>query len=167
MDLHLVIAGGLFSLGGVLLGGLLSPLTQLFLEWKHERRTANQAKLLIAGEMLQAQLVLRSASTGAHWPYIHDVNISLPTSAWRENRASIAGKVSEDLWLEIVMAYVVLEIDRSRFALANKLTETRPLSAEVAKEMKKLSDDLGHLRRQLGIGGGWVDERVGEFNVES
>ena len=65
------------------------------------------------------------------------------------------------------MAYVVLEIDRSRFALANKLTETRPLSAEVAKEMKKLSDDLGHLRRQLGIGGGWVDERVGEFNVES
>jgi hypothetical protein len=66
VDLHLVIAGGLFSLGGVLLGGLLSPLTQLFLEWKRERRTADQAKLLIAGEMLQAQLVLRSASKGAH-----------------------------------------------------------------------------------------------------
>ena len=167
MDLHLVIAGGLFSLGGVLLGGLLSPLTQLFLEWKRERRTAHQAKLLIAGEMLQAQLVLRSASKGAHWPYIEDLNASLPTSAWRENRASIAGKVSEELWLEIVMAYVVLEIDRSRVSVVNKLTETRPLSAEVAKELKKLSDDFGHLRRQLGIGGGWLDELVGKFNVES
>jgi len=66
MDSHLVIAGGLFSLGGVLLGGLLTPLTQLFLERKRERRVANRAKLLVAGELLQAQLILRAVAKGKH-----------------------------------------------------------------------------------------------------
>ena len=81
MDLHLVIAGGLFSLGGVLLGGLLTPLTQLFLEWKRERRAADRAKLLVAAELLHAQMMLRSASKGRHWPTIEDLNAFLPTSA--------------------------------------------------------------------------------------
>jgi hypothetical protein len=166
MDLHLVIAGGLFSLGGVLLGGLLTPLTQLFLEWKRERNTANRAKLLVAAELLHAQMMLRTVSKGAHWPHIEDLNAFLPTSAWRENRSSIAGKVSEDLWVQIVTAYSVLEIDRFRFATANKLPANTPLTAEVAKGMKKFSNDLGQLRRQLGIGGGWLDEIEEKLTLE-
>ena len=158
MDLYLVIAGGLFSLGGVLLGGLLTPLTQLFLEWKRERRAVHRAKLLVATELLQAQLILRTVSVGGNWPFFEDLDAFLPTSAWRENRSSIAGKVSEDLWVQIVMAYALLEYDRSRFAVANKIPTTTPLTAEVAKGMKKSSDKLGRLRRQLGVGGGWLDD---------
>jgi hypothetical protein len=158
MDLHLVIAGGLFSLGGVLLGGLLTPLTQLFLEWKRERRAAYRAKLLVAAELLQAQMILRTVSEGGNWPPIEDLDAFLPTSAWRENRSIIAGKVSEDLWVQIVMAYVKLEHDRSRFATANKIPATTPLTTEVAKGMKESSNNLGRLRRQLGVGGGWLDE---------
>ena len=56
------------------------------------------------------------------------------------------------------MAYGLLEIDRSRFAVANKFTEPKPLDAQLAAGMKKSSDDLGRLRRQLGVGGGWLDE---------
>jgi len=158
MDLHLVIAGGLFSLGGVLLGGLLTPLTQLFLEWKRERRAADRAKLLVAAELLHAQMTLRSVSKGGHWLPIEDLNAFLSTSAWRENRSSIAGKVSEDLWVHIVMAYTDLEMDRSRFAAANKIPATTPLGEEVANGMKESSNKLGRLRRQLGVGGGWLDE---------
>ena len=158
MDLNLVIAGGLFSLGGVLLGGLLTPLTQLFLERKRERRAADRAKLLVAAELLQAQMVLRTVSEDGHWPPIEDLNAFLPTSAWRENRSSIAGNVSEDLWVQIVMAYSLLEHDRARFDAANKISAKTPLTAEVAKSMKESSNDLGRLRRQLGVGGGWVDE---------
>lgn len=158
MDLDLVIAGGLFSLGGVILGGLLTPLTQLFLEWKQERRAADRAKLLVAAELLQAQMVLRAVYEGGHWPPIEDLNAFLPTSAWRENQSSLAGKVSEELWSQIVRAYVLLEIDRSRFAAANTMPPTTPLGAEVAKGMKKSANDLGRLRRQLGLGGGWMDE---------
>jgi hypothetical protein len=158
MDLKLVIAGGLFSLGGVLLGGLLAPLTQLFLERKRERRVADRAKLLVAGELLQAQMILRTVSDGVHWPPFEDLDALLPTSAWRENRSNIAGMVNEDLWVQLVMAYSVLEIDRSRFAAANALSGTTALTAEVAKGMKESSNKLGHLRRQLGVGGGWLDE---------
>jgi hypothetical protein len=158
MDLHLVIAGGLFSLGGVLLGGLLTPLTQLFLEWKREQRAAYRAKLLVAAELLQAEMILRSVSDGGNWPPIEDIDPFLPTSAWRENRSSIAGKVNEDLWVQIVMAYTLLEHDRSRFVVANKIPKTTPLTAEVAEGMKKSADNLGRLRRQLGVGGGWLDE---------
>lgn len=166
MDLHLVIAGGLFSLGGVLLGAFLTPLSQLFLEWKRERRAADRAKLLVAAELLQAQMILRAVSKGGHWPLIEDLNDFLPTSAWRENRSSLAGKVSEDLWLQIVSAYTLLEIDRSRFAAANKMPATTPLDAEVATGMKNSSDDLGRLRRQLGVGGGWLDEIEEKLKLE-
>ena len=156
MDSHLVIAGGLFSLGGVLLGGLLTPLTQLFLERKRERRAANRAKLLVAGELLQAQLILRAVAKGEHWPPIEDLDAFLPTSAWRENRSSIADMVSEDLWSQIVMAYSQLEADRGRFATANRLTQPKLLTAEIAKGMMDFSEELGRLRGKLGVGGGWV-----------
>lgn len=166
MDLQLVVAGGLFSLGGVLLGGLLTPLTQLFLERKRERRAADRAKLLVAAELLQAQMVLRAVSKGEHWPPIEDLDAFLPTSAWREHRSSIAGMVSEDLWVQIVMAYSVLEADRARFATANKLTAPKALTAEVAKSMTDSSKDLARLRRQLGVGGGWLDEIDDKLKLE-
>jgi len=162
-DLHSVIAGGLFSLGGVILGAFMTPLTQLFLEWKRERRTADRAKLLVGAELLQAQLILRSVSKGGYWVRVEDVNAFLPTSAWRENRSSFAGMVHEDLWNQLVMAYAILETDRSRFLAANKLPANTPLTAEVAEGMKKSAYDLGRLRRQLGIAGGWLDEIDEEF----
>jgi hypothetical protein len=162
MDLYLVIAGGLFSLGGVLLGGLLTPLTQLFLEWKRERRAAYRAKLLVAAELLQAEMILRTVSKVGKWPFFEDLDAFLSTSAWRENRSIIAGKVSEDLWVRLVGAYTLLEYDRSRFAVANKIPKTTPLTAEVAKGVKESSDNLARLRRQLGVGGGGLDEK--EYN---
>jgi hypothetical protein len=88
--LQLVIAAGLFSLGGVVIGALLTTFTQLYLERKREQRAADQAKLLVAGELQHAQLVLGAVSKGEHWPVVENVDAFLPTSAWRENRASMA-----------------------------------------------------------------------------
>lgn len=170
MGLHVVIATGLFSLGGVFLGGLLAPLTQLFLERKRERRAADRAKLLVATELLQAQLLLRAVSKGEHWPLhwplIDDVDAFLPTSAWRENRSSIAGMVSEELWSQIVIAYGVLEADRYRFVTASKLTVPKVLTAEVAKGLSDSSKELGRLRWQLGLRGGWLDEIEDKLKLE-
>jgi ABC-type branched-subunit amino acid transport system permease subunit len=73
-DLLLVVAAGLFSLGGVFLGALLMPLTQLYLERKREQRAADRAKLLVAGELLHAQLILRAASVSRDWPHVEDAN---------------------------------------------------------------------------------------------
>lgn len=157
MDLKLVIAGGLFSLGGVILGGLLTPLTQLFLERKRERRAADRTKLLVAGELLQAQTILRSVCALRYWPPIEDRDALLPTSAWRENRSSIAGMVSDDLFSQLVLAYTLLEQDRARFTYADTLPPKTPFDDTIAQGLEKLSNDLGRLRRQLGVRGGFPE----------
>jgi hypothetical protein len=161
---------GLFSvggtLGGVVLGALLMPLTQLYLEKKREQRAADRARLLIAGELLHAQIVLRGISEGKHWPPLEDVNAFLSTSAWQENRSSLAGKIDEDLWNQLVMAYALLEVDRARFAMVIRLPPEKPLPAKEAEGIKKTSNKLGRLRKELGGGGGWLDEIHDEFKPQ-
>lgn len=115
-----MVATGLFSLGGVLLGALLMPVAQLFLESKRERRASDRAKILVAAELLHAELILRTASGAKHWPHVEDVNAFLPTSAWRENRSNLAGKVHGDLWDQLVMSYAGLELDRTLFVLGSR-----------------------------------------------
>jgi hypothetical protein len=88
---------------------------------------------------------------------VEDIDAFLPTSAWREHRSSLAGNVDLDLWDQLVMAYAVLEADRARFVTADKLQGSNPLRADQAAALKKTSDELGQLRRQLAGGGGWLD----------
>jgi len=52
-DLQLIWTG-LLPLIGIVLGALLTTGTQLYLERKRERRAADRAKRLVAGELLQA-----------------------------------------------------------------------------------------------------------------
>lgn len=163
-DLQLVIATGLFSLGGVLLGALMTPIVQFWLERNREQRAADRAKLLIAGELLQAQMFLGSAYKGKHWPTMEDVNASLPTSAWQENKSILIDHVDEDLWNQLVLSYALLEIDRQRFALANKSPVPQLLHKKQADELKESHIKLGRLRRQLGGGGGWLDEFEQKLN---
>jgi len=161
-----VIAAGLFSLGGVVIGALLTTFTQLYLGRKREQRAASRAKLLVAGELLHAQLILRAVSAGKIWSPFEDLNAFLPTSAWQENRSSVAGKVDEDLWNQLVMAYAGLELDRGRFATANRLPAGTPLPTNEAEGIKRTCNNLGRLRRKLGGGGGWLDEIHDEFKPQ-
>jgi hypothetical protein len=131
-------------------------LSQFFLERMREGRAAHRAKLLIAGELLHAQNALRTVAAVGKWPPIEDLDGFLPTSAWRENRSSMADKVSEELWFELVLTYSILELDRSRFITANKAGAPFPLTPELIEGMQKTSNRLGELRRKLGLGGGWL-----------
>ena len=107
-SLQLVSAAGLFPLGGVIIEGLLNTFTQLYLQMKREQRASDQAKRLVAGELLPAPLILGTVSKSKHWPVVENADAFLPTSAWRENRASLARKVDEDLWEHPVMVYALL-----------------------------------------------------------
>lgn len=157
------VATGVFTLVAVLVGTITSIGTQLYLQKTQELRDADRAKQLVAGELLHAQIVLRGISEGKHWPPLEDVNAFLPTSAWQENRSSLAGKIDEDLWNQLVMAYALLEVDRARFAMVIRLPPEKPLPAKEAEGIKKTSNKLGCLRRELGGGGGWLDEIDNEF----
>jgi hypothetical protein len=154
-------ATGLFSLGGVILGALLSPLTQLYLEKKREKRAGHRARKLVAGELLHSQFNLRVASENTTWPiYVQDPNSWLPNSAWLENKSSLLGTVPDDLWDEIEMTYVSLEIRRDQLILAKRLPEAKSVTADEAEAFKRSSDKLGRLRRKLGAVGGWEDEML-------
>ena len=152
------LATGLFGLGGVILGAATSMGTQIYLERRREAREIARAKQVVAGELLQAQLVLRAFSKGTNWPPWEDVDVLLPTSAWRDNRSRLATTVDEELWSELVTAYVILETDRARFAMAAKLSPATPLPAAQVVELTEAADILGSLRGRLGLGGGWLDE---------
>ena len=157
-SLQLVVAAGLFSLGGVVLGALLTPLTQLFLENRREARAVDRAKLLVSGELLQVQLTLRTAAKIERWYVVKDGTDFLSTSIWRESRSSLAGNVSQSLWNDLIMTYSVIEAERARIASANELPPGTPIPAGTAAEIKQLSDEVGHLRRKLGGTGRWLDE---------
>jgi hypothetical protein len=152
------LVAGILPLTGVIIGALLTPLTQLFLERHREQKVANRAKLLVAAELLQAQHILRAASVSKTWPYVEAIDSVLPTAAWREHRSAIAGMVSEELFVKIVMAYTSLEVDRDRIISEQKKSTQSPLTPEIAQSMKEDSETLGDIRRELGIGGGWMDE---------
>jgi hypothetical protein len=156
--IYLVVVTGLFSLGGVILGTFLMPFTQIFLERTRERRASHHARLLIAGELLHAQMVLRAASKIDGWPPVEDGKEFLPTSAWQENRSSLIGHVNENLYNQLVMAYARLETDRALFVMASRLPPDKPLPAKEPERVKELSNELGRLRRELGGGGAWPDE---------
>jgi hypothetical protein len=95
---------------------------------------------------------------------VENVDAFLPTSAWRENRASLVRKVDEGLWEKLALAYAVLEIDRARFIAANGLPAFTPLPAKEAEGIKESYSNLGRLRRKLGDGGGgWLDEIDNDF----
>jgi hypothetical protein len=157
-ETKVVVATGLFSLAGVGLGALLVPLTQVYVQNNQEQRAAERAELLVAGELLHAQLTLRAAAASTNWPPLEDIDRFLPTSAWQDGRSSLAGKIDEDLWNKLVMAYAFLEIDRVRFVMANRVLPVKPLLAEDAEGLNRASNNLDVLRRQLGGGGAWLDE---------
>jgi len=151
--LEVPITTGLFALGGVIVGSLLSTVTQIYLDRKREQRTAARAKQLIAGELLHAQMVLQSVSVGKYWPsFVEDADTFLPTSAWHEHRASLAGRIDEVLWYELVAAYAKLELDRTAFVLANRLSNPEtPLSETHVAGFKQVADSLDDLFNKLRI----------------
>lgn len=158
-----VVATWGLTLLAVIVGALASTGTQLYLDRRREQREADRAKQLVAGELLQAQIVLRSVSKGKHWPPMRNPDAYLPTSAWRENRYRLAGKIDETLWDQLVFAYTMLDADRERFVQADQLPPNTPLPAEEAAGISKTARDLGELRQRLFKGGGWLDDLADEF----
>jgi hypothetical protein len=159
--LQLVVAAGLFSLAGVVIGALLAPLTQQYLESAKEEQAAARAKVLIGGELLHSQLMLRSTVQTGYWPYADDLQaaaVLLPNSMWLESRSHLVGHIDESLYDELVMTYARLEFDRTRMVLANKLPPTTVLPPDGVERLKVHANDVGKVRKRLGTGGASLDE---------
>lgn len=161
-----VVATWGLTLLAVIVGALASTGTQVYLDRKREHREADRAKQLVAGELLHAQAILRSVPMTGDWPPFEDADVYFPTSAWKEHRSRLAGELDEDLWNQLVLAYMSLEIERARFVDRARFHNTgqlpiKPLTAEEADSLKKTAIRLGKLRRQLYGAAGWEEEILG------
>jgi hypothetical protein len=140
-----------FGLIGVVVGGLLTGGTQLWLERRRERYAVSRAKRLVSGELLSAILIMRTIynTPSKTWPYFQDPDTALQTSAWQEHRTHLATVLTEEVWERLVMAYTVLEIDRGRLHLANDTGPDVPLTDEVVEGFERSVSELVALRREL------------------
>jgi hypothetical protein len=154
------LATGLFALGGVIVGAVTTTGGQVFLDSRRERSKANRAKRLVAGELLQAQLILRSIAETKTWPPFDDVDAYLPTKGWQEYRSRLVDTLDQDLFDHLVMAYAQLEIDRMRFSMFTKrVPPDDQMTIPEALGVWHSFYELGRLRRRLDAGGsGWIDE---------
>ena len=156
------LATGLFTLAGVCVGAGASTWGQVYVEGKREKRQADRAKRLVAGELLHLQLVLRAAAVGPEWPLVRDVDAHVPNAAWQEFRSRLVDTVDNDLFNQLVMTYAELEATRARFVTAFALVN-QPLTGGDATSLMHLSYKLGRLRRRLAdTGVAWPDELVEE-----
>ncbi|MFF7250527.1 hypothetical protein ACFZBU_42435 [Embleya sp. NPDC008237] len=150
-----------FTLGAVFMGAVASTGGESYLEMRREKREADRAKQLVAGELLQAQMIFFATAKGTHWPPIEAADAFLPTSAWQEYRSRLADTVDKDLWEQLVMTYSLLELDRARFVMAGKLAPEKLLAPSDAVGLMQEGCKLGRLRRRLGGGGGgWPEEEL-------
>jgi hypothetical protein len=116
---------------------------------------------MVGGELLNAILILRTvaSSPSRTWTaFNNDVDAVLPTSAWREHRADLAGALDESTWERLVMAYSILEIDRVRLREVNDMPPGTPLTDDVIAGLKAAMKNLDELRKKLGSQGHWPDE---------
>jgi len=138
--------GGLI---GVVIGALATGGSQLFLEWRRERRDRHRARLVIAAELHHGAVILNAVSNAGDWFTYPNVDSALPATAWQEHRSQLVASVDGDLRKRLVMAYAQLEITRGSFMKASELTETGPIAEWAAKEVKRLGAELKQLSEEL------------------
>jgi hypothetical protein len=160
-----ILEAGLLSLLGVALGALLSPLTESLRDSRRAKRAVQQAKRLVAAELLQAQAFYGAAFKMTGWPAFTDITDLVPTSAWRENKAALVGHVDDDVWNKLVLMYSVLELDRQRFTTAMAFPALK--GEREVRGLKQSYLDLGRLHKSLGGTAAFPDEAQIELDLSA
>lgn len=142
------VAVGLFALGGVVVGAFATTGSQLFLDWKRERRELARARRSVSGELLQVEMIFRAAAGTGHLG-VGAPEAVMPNTVWKEHRSRIAGSLDGQLFERLVWFYGMLEIDRSRWLLASQMTPAPVLPSASAMELIDDVLELGRLREGL------------------
>jgi hypothetical protein len=109
------MTGAIFSLIGVVVGGLLTAVIQALQQGRSDRATARAASRLLSAELSEQHVFLDALinqDTGI------PMDGELPAvSAWPEYRAVMARLLDDETWQAVAGAYVELSIFHSEEAL--------------------------------------------------
>jgi hypothetical protein len=158
VELPIVVA--IFSLGGVVVGSVLTQGAQFFLEVRRDRRAVRRARRLVAAELLQATLMLRSIASvpSKAWP-VFDASTVLQSTAWQEQRATLSDQLDEDAWNQLALTYAELESEKARLTIAADNPPSSQMPESVIAGIREFVGRVEASRRALGGGGGWLKDR--------
>lgn len=104
------VATGLFTLGGVVVGGLLQGSTSWWMERRRDDWAARKAARLTARIFARCRFVLKAARDSEHmsWRAVA-LEIEESLARWPEYADVLAGTIGQDDWNEIAQAISGLE----------------------------------------------------------
>ena len=140
-----MILTAVFGIVGVIVGAIVTGGTQLFIDRRKEQRAVARAKRLVAGELLQARLILRVLHKAQRWPS-PGVLALLSTDAWQEHSFYLS-LLDPTVWDNLVGLYAefaTLRVVASAFAPGDAI-ETGTLAT-----MRSIDEHLASIRHQLG-----------------
>jgi hypothetical protein len=109
------VIGAIFSLVGVIVGGLLTGGVQAFQQRRTERAESRAAARLLSAELSEQHVFLDTLIKQASTSTNQDLP---PISAWSEYRAIMARQLDDDPWTAVAGAYVELSLFHAERALA-------------------------------------------------
>jgi hypothetical protein len=93
-----------FTLAGVIVGGLLAGAVQLVLQRRQERRALLVASRLILDELMWVANVIGTALTGGVTDARQLLSGKSLDELWKEHRAVLAAELQQDVWTDIAIA---------------------------------------------------------------
>jgi hypothetical protein len=140
-----VILTAVFGIVGVIVGAIVTGGTQLFIDWRKEQRAVARAKRLVAGELLQARLILRTLHRLQRWPS-PDVLALLSTDVWQQHNFYLS-LLDPTVWDNLVGLYAEFA---TMWVVANAFTAGDAIQADMLATMKSTDEHLAAIRQQLG-----------------
>jgi hypothetical protein len=149
-----VVEAAIFGLIGVFVGAVSAGVVQWWLKWLEARQAVRQSKRLVAAELWQFEMFLRSTRELGYWPPIDDPLGMLPSTAWQEGRSRLVDAVTDDVWNRLLSIYVLLILDRSQCGRAFQLMSAGQPRQELAPSnlegFKTTILDIEAVRKALG-----------------
>ena len=123
------MTGAIFSLIGVVVGGLLTAAIQAVQQGRSDRATARAASRLLSAELSEQHVFLEAlVSRGTATP----VDDELPAvSAWPEYRSVMARLLDDETWQAVAGAYVELSLFHAERALDPRALDDQVQDARV------------------------------------
>ena len=127
MGIEYAVIPGLFTLAGVIIGAILSTVTQVHLENRRENRDVRRAARLIDSDLFNAEV---AAETTVEKNTLWVNNQRLTTEGWQKYRDIIASELTEADWVAVMVAVQAV----------NQLQATRDVHLQI--QLAELSMDI-------------------------
>jgi hypothetical protein len=140
------VSQGIFALLGVLVGGLITAGTTLYVERRRDRRAVRAAARLLGEALRHVHIFAWSAEREESWPYWGDDAFTQVETLWTEHEALFAAAVRPGQWDALTQAVEGgREIDRLR-PNDQKVPERPPLTTNESNLL-----EFAHARVEVGV----------------